>query len=55
MLIQKKQLYGFAVLTRGTKKTWWSQVYKMNPLCEILRITKQAGAKPIASIKIYLK
>lgn len=55
MLIQKKQIYGFVVLTKGTKNLWWSQCYKMNPLCEILRITRQAGAKPIAGIKVYMK
>ena len=59
---QIKTMYGFAVCLRATPKgskynitNWWTQLYRLNPLCEILRLSKSAGSKPIAVIKIYLK
>jgi hypothetical protein len=55
MINQKKQIYGFAVLIKGHRKSWWTQIYTFTPLREILRITNDAGQKPIAAIKIYLK
>ena len=55
MINQKKQIYGFAVLIKGHKKIWWTKIFKFTPLSEILEITKHAGQKPIATIKIYFK
>jgi len=62
---QIKTMYGFAVCLKSTqqyiqgkkviKNNWWTQLYRLNPLCEILRLSKSAGSKPIAVIKIYLK
>lgn len=59
-----KTMYGFAVCLKSTYREnnkkiftngWWTQIYRLNPLCEILRLSKGAGSKPIAVIKIYLK
>lgn len=61
--MEKTTLYGFAVCLKSTPikttkyriNSWWTQIYRLNPLCEILRLSKSAGSKPIAVIKIYLK
>lgn len=61
---QIKTMYGFAVCLKSAYRhngkkvitnSWWTQLYRLNPLCEILRLSSGAGSKPIAVIKIYLK
>lgn len=51
---QIKLMEGFAVLTKGTKTSFW-RLFRHAPISNILRLNQVTGSKTIAVIKVYLK